>query len=271
MSAGAGGSITESNGAVVTISDSGEIEVGGQPVLGGEGSKAVTYVNGVIWGQDASSGGWFQWTGNMWEGPSGDPTAGVASTCPPTQTNGGGNGGSGANGPTVLTAGDSGTIIENDGTRLTITADGRIQQNGTDIPGGSGSKAVTYVGGVVWGQDANSGGWYQFVNGMWQGPSSTSPVTAASGSDSGTGAGNTGAGTIRLANSTLRMVGSSILRAPFLVEGVNTYNDVFLLDALAQNAAGQPLTTIFPKLNYVRVMVFPTYHGPDAWDVSARH
>ncbi len=94
----------------------------------------------------------------MWQGPSGDPTAGMTSTCPPSQTGGGSS--------TVLTAGDTGSITESDGTILTITADGRIQANCTDIPGGNGSKAVTYVNGVVWGQDAASGGWYQYVNGQ---------------------------------------------------------------------------------------------------------
>ncbi len=34
---------------------------------------------------------------------------------------------------------------------------------------------MTYVNGVVWGQDSASGGWYQYANGQWQGPSS-SPV-----------------------------------------------------------------------------------------------
>ncbi len=65
LTAGAGGSITEDNGTVLTISDNGDIQEGGNAVPGGSGSKAVTYVSGVVWGQDAGSGGWHtRWTGS---------------------------------------------------------------------------------------------------------------------------------------------------------------------------------------------------------------
>jgi hypothetical protein len=67
-----GGSITDASGNVWTLSAAGEVRDNGSAVPGGAGTAQLTYVASTqtIWGQDASSGGWYAWTGSNWNGPS---------------------------------------------------------------------------------------------------------------------------------------------------------------------------------------------------------
>jgi hypothetical protein len=66
-----GGSITDASGNVWTLSAAGVIMENGGVVPGGAGTAQLTYVASTktIWGQDASSGGWYAWTGSNWNGP----------------------------------------------------------------------------------------------------------------------------------------------------------------------------------------------------------
>jgi hypothetical protein len=77
---------------------------------------------------------------------------------------------------TVLTTTSGGSIIDGSGNTWTLTAAGEVDENGTAVPGGSGTSEVTSdASGTIWGQDGNSGSWYAWRNGNWSGPSS-SPI-----------------------------------------------------------------------------------------------
>lgn len=68
-----GGSITDDNGVVWTITADGKVEKNGVPVLGGGDTAQLTLVNGTVWGQDnnddpsrANAGGWFSLSDSGW-------------------------------------------------------------------------------------------------------------------------------------------------------------------------------------------------------------
>ena len=67
-----GGSIADGSGNVWTLDAAGTVLENGSAVAGGGGTSRLTYVasTGTIWGQDASSGNWYSWTGGTWIGPS---------------------------------------------------------------------------------------------------------------------------------------------------------------------------------------------------------
>ena len=89
-----GGSVTDSAGNAWTLTSDGDVEENGSPVAGGGGTAELAFVNGTIWGQDASSGSWYSWNGNGWDGPS--STSPIGASSPPS--GGGGNGGTAPSG-----------------------------------------------------------------------------------------------------------------------------------------------------------------------------
>ncbi|HEY0251920.1 MAG TPA: hypothetical protein VGC41_10355, partial [Kofleriaceae bacterium] len=77
---------------------------------------------------------------------------------------------------TVLGTTSGGSIIDGNGNTWTLTAAGEVDENGVAVPGGSGTSQVTSdASGTIWGQDGNSGNWYAWRDGNWNGPSS-SPI-----------------------------------------------------------------------------------------------
>jgi hypothetical protein len=66
-----GGSITDASGNVWTLTAEDDIDENGTAAPGGAGTSALTYVASTqtIWGQDATSGGWYSWNGSNWIGP----------------------------------------------------------------------------------------------------------------------------------------------------------------------------------------------------------
>ena len=66
-----GGSITDSQGAIWTLTSNGDVIKNGVAVSGGGGTSRLTYVNSthLIWGEDAGGSGWYYWDGTNWIGP----------------------------------------------------------------------------------------------------------------------------------------------------------------------------------------------------------
>ena len=134
-----GGSITDADGNVWTLTASGEVDENGAAVPGGGGTSALTYVAATqtIWGQDAGSGGWYSWVGS-WDGPSGtDPRSG------PICGSGSGSGGGGCGSSGSGSGGGSGSSSGGG--------------SGSSSGGGSGSSS----GGSSSGTTPGTRNWYE--------------------------------------------------------------------------------------------------------------
>ncbi len=180
-----GGSLTDAQGNVWTLTSGGIIDENGQAVPDGSDTASLTYVasTSTIWGQDAASKLWYQWTGSGWTG---------ATTTSPVSAAGSGSGGSPTPPPppspppappptatpTVLTPTSGGSITDGQGNTWTLTSGGIIDENGQAVPDGSDTTSLTYVASTstIWGQDAASKLWYQWTGSGWTGATTTSPV-----------------------------------------------------------------------------------------------
>jgi hypothetical protein len=89
---------------------------------------------------------------------------------------------------TELTPASGGFLMDSTGNTWTLTPTGVVAENGTAVPGGSGTSALAIVSNVIYGQDATSGSWYTYstTNQSWT--SSTPPILTATGAgtDAGT-------------------------------------------------------------------------------------
>ncbi len=91
-----GGSISDGSGNTFTLTSAGEIDENGAAVPGGAGTAELTSdSSGTIWGQDASSSGWYAWRDGTWDGPSGSPIG--SNVC-----GGGGSGSDDGGGPPLI-------------------------------------------------------------------------------------------------------------------------------------------------------------------------
>ena len=65
-----GGSLTDGQGNIWTLTSGGIIDENGQAVPDGSDTASLTYVasTSTVWGQDAASKLWYQWTGSGWTG-----------------------------------------------------------------------------------------------------------------------------------------------------------------------------------------------------------
>src|SRR6202012_1069372 len=77
---------------------------------------------------------------------------------------------------TILTPTSGGSITGADGTVWTMDAAGDGIMNGTDVPGGAGTGALTVVGSQAWGLDSTSGIWYIWNGANWISQSGPPPV-----------------------------------------------------------------------------------------------
>jgi hypothetical protein len=70
-----GGSITDGQGNIWTLTTAGETVVNGTPLASGSGTETLTVVNGIIWGQAASNNQWYTYGGGIWTPNTGTPSA----------------------------------------------------------------------------------------------------------------------------------------------------------------------------------------------------
>jgi hypothetical protein len=170
-----GGTLTDGSGNKWTLTSAGVVDENGTAVPGGSGTSAVAIVSDVIYGQDGASKSWYTYspTGQAWTSsaapvlmptPTPAPTPTPVPTPTPTPT------------PKALTTTSGGTLTDSSGNKWTLTSAGVVDENGTAIPGGSGTSAVAIVSDVIYGQDSASKSWYTYspTNQTWT--SSAAPV-----------------------------------------------------------------------------------------------
>ena len=61
-----------------------------------------------------------------------------------------------------LTPSSGGSLTNSIGNLWTLTSGGAVDQNGTPVPGGSGTSALAIANGQIYGQDASSGTWFTY-------------------------------------------------------------------------------------------------------------
>jgi beta-glucanase (GH16 family) len=153
-----GGSMKDAAGNTWTLSTSGSVNENGTPVPGGSGTSEFTIVNNVVYGQDAGGTGWYTYStaSQAWSSSSA-PTINIPQT---------GN----------LTTTSGGTMKDAAGNTWTLSTSGSVNENGTPVPGGSGTSEFTIVNNVVYGQDAGGTGWYTYSTASQTWSSSSAPT-----------------------------------------------------------------------------------------------
>ncbi len=238
-----GQSLVDGSGNTWTLEGSGTdlvvYENGGAAGYSANVTRLV-YVGGVV-SQQNTAGGWWDWVNGGWSDES-DPTASCAES--PSCTS-------------ITQPGQS--II--DGAGNTWTLQGQVVYENGALAGYSANVTqLLYVGGVV-SQQNTAGGWWDWVNGGWNGESDPSGPCTGSGSSSGSSgssSGSSGGGSSGGGSGGFRVSGGQILGpsgAPFVAKG---------LDVDASMSPSQVLA-LFPGLNFVRL---PTGGWPSYGDLQ---
>jgi serralysin len=123
-----------------------------------------------------SGSGTFASSSTDGSGSSGVSTGGGGSSGSGSSTNGSGSSGSTVSSTVASITPASGSLTDAAGNVYTIDPSGIAMENGSPIAGGSGTGAMQYVNGTVYGQDAASGLWYTWNQASWT--PSTAPTMA---------------------------------------------------------------------------------------------
>ena len=75
-----------------------------------------------------------------------------------------------------ITPTSGGTLTDASGNKWTLTSAGVVDENGTPVPGGSGTSAFAIVGNLYYGQDATTQDWYTYSPASQSWTSSAAPV-----------------------------------------------------------------------------------------------
>jgi hypothetical protein len=177
----------------------GGVQENGQQLWDGY-NVALRLVNGDVWVEEAKFGGWWnltvgQETNNLSgrPGEGGDP--GQGGTTPPPPSDGGG--GTTPPPPPPPTSGSDfitpgvGSFNDAAGNTYAIDAASNADENGAPIPGGSGTGAMEYANGVVYGQDIGTGNWYTWDQSMWSASAAPPAPTSDGGATTPSSGGDT--------------------------------------------------------------------------------
>jgi hypothetical protein len=131
---------------------------------------------------------------------------------------------------------------------LTVLLFGQVAENGSAISATANVVELAYANHVVW-QENTSIDWYSFD--PLSGPTKTCPLANCT-TPSPTGNFSVSGGYL------IDPSGSK-----FIPAGTNIYD--YNMPQILQDNTGYPIKTLFPKLNYIRVMVFPlSFNGGNA-------
>jgi hypothetical protein len=174
------GSFVDGSGNVYTLTGADVATENGAAMAGGSGTGAMEYYNGTVYGQDLSSGAWYSWYGTGWSAAAAPPT----STPPPTPT----PSPTPAPTPTPTPAPTStpstttvritpgtGSFVDSAGNVYKLTTGDVATENGAAMAGGSGTGAMEYYNGTVYGQDLSSGAWYTWYGTGWSAAATAPP------------------------------------------------------------------------------------------------
>jgi hypothetical protein len=237
-----GGSVTDGSGNTWTLTTAGVVDENGAAVPGGSGTSEVTSdASGTIWGQDASSGNWYAWSGVNWNGPSSSPIgSNVCGDC---------------DCQIVLTTTSGGSIEDDSNNAWTLTSAGEIDENGNAVPGGSGTSGLTFASNTIWGRDASSGNWYAWTGSAWNpgaNPVGANVCSQAQAQSCGGGGGGSGSGSG--GTGQFHVVNGQIIDPDghnFIAKGIDLNADQ--VGVVSQGSSGAPLTSMFNGINFVRV------------------
>jgi hypothetical protein len=155
-----GGSLKDAAGNVWTLTSAGSVTENGLAVAGGSGTKTFAIVNGVYYGQDATTGNWYTYsaTNNTWTSaaaPTLSSPSTTTTTTPTTIT-------TTTTTTPQLTPTSGGSLKDAAGNVWTLTSGGSVAENGAAVPNGGGTKTFAIVNNTDYGQDAASGNWYTY-------------------------------------------------------------------------------------------------------------
>jgi hypothetical protein len=174
---GTAGTIIDASGNQWTIIAGGQVEINGVADATTKGVIELAYVNGIIWQENSSELWWGETEPNAsWAPSAGTPTSPLPATPTPmpvptpTPT------------PTLneLTPTSGSTLTDAAGNKWTLTSAGVVDENGTAVPGSSGTSAFAIVSGVDYGQDATSQSWFTYSPTSQSWTSSAAPVLTPS-------------------------------------------------------------------------------------------
>jgi endoglucanase len=80
------GSFQDGSGNTYTLDATGVAMENGSPIPGGAGTAAMDYYNGLVYGQDQNTLGWYTWDGTNWNGPVTAPIITPTNPTTPTPT-----------------------------------------------------------------------------------------------------------------------------------------------------------------------------------------
>jgi hypothetical protein len=172
------GSLTDAKGNVYTLAADKTAMENGSPIPGGSGTAAMELYNSQVYGQDANTGNWYIWNQSYWTSASAPPVPTPGPTPTPTPTP--------APTPTPTATEifpGKGSFTDAKGNVYTLAPDKTATENGSAIPGGSGTGAMELYNSQVYGQDANTGSWYIWNQSYWTSasppPAPTATITPA--------------------------------------------------------------------------------------------
>ena len=192
------GTFTDAAGNTYTLDASGNALENGSPIPGGSGTKEMAYANGTVYGEDGSTsqcilepehlGGSRGTACQLWYLLVGNGIQLAACHIGDRHQHQRRRGGHDDNHVDHLHhARVPGTFKDAAGNSYTLDASGNALENGSVIPGGSGTKEMAYANGTVYGEDGNTSQWYSWNQSTWT--AAAAPPAASSGSTtSGTGA-----------------------------------------------------------------------------------
>ena len=171
---GDGNSFTDNSGNVYTLAGNETAVENGSIIPGGYGTSQMEFINGTVYGQDASSGSWSTWNQQNWSSSSPPSEGSNPPTIPPASSP------SASDYIPVATPG-SGSFTDSSGNLFDINpVNDTAQINGQPITpnGGSDNTVVlAYDQGNVYAQEAGDGTWFEMESKGSPGLYEWQPVT----------------------------------------------------------------------------------------------
>ncbi|MEA2789673.1 MAG: hypothetical protein QOG73_2079 [Acetobacteraceae bacterium] len=167
---GSGGTITDADGNVWSITGTGQVAVNGVPDPTTANVLELAYVNGEIWQKNSADIWWSKTSPNAaWEPPYGTSVPPLPVTASPNDTV------AYPTAPNSTTTQQVPTVVDASGNTWTINASGQVAVNGVVDQTTANVVELAYVNGTVW-QQNSSGLWWSKTSpaSAWEPPYGTS-------------------------------------------------------------------------------------------------
>jgi hypothetical protein len=226
---GAGATLTPGNGVVWDNSGNAWTVTSGAIIqVNGVNAAYTANVATLLWYNNTiyhsnTGGSWYSWNGSNWTQVSGDPR--------PSSANG-----------AMVTPGN-GSLLDGSRNVWTITAAGVVQKNGANAGYTANVVKLLWFNNTIY-QTNSSGGWWSWTGSDW---------LQVAGDPRGT----VGTGQFHVSGGKIYDPSGKL----FIARGINIGTDE--MSTVSTNSAAQPLTTMFPGINFVRL---PTgFNSPSSY------